>query len=150
AALVLGKAAEAADRGVELRIADDIELPAGFADARDLVTIVGNLLDNALDAAADGDSPRWVTLRAALLPSGSQELVIVLADSGPGLGPESAARAFERGWTTKQTDRPLGRGIGLALVAQAVHRLGGSIEVTNKVGAVFAVHLPGRNLNPPV
>ena len=51
AALVLGKAAEASERGVELRVDDDLEVPAGVADPRDLVTIVGNLLDNAVDAA---------------------------------------------------------------------------------------------------
>jgi sensor histidine kinase regulating citrate/malate metabolism len=145
AALVLGKAAEAAERGVELRVDDDIDLPAGVADPRDLVTIVGNLLDNALDAAAEGATPRWVRLEAGTVTvDGVEELEIVLADSGPGLGPDAAAHAFERGWTTKPTDRPLGRGIGLALVAQAVHRLGGLIEVANEVGAVFAVRLPRR------
>jgi signal transduction histidine kinase len=73
---------------------------------------------------------------------GVEELEIIVADSGPGLGPDAAAHAFERGWTTKPTDRPLGRGIGLALVVQAVHRLGGSIDVVNEVGAVFSVRLP--------
>jgi two-component system, CitB family, sensor kinase len=150
AALVLGKAAEAAERGVELCVDDDIDLPAGVADPRDLVTIVGNLLDNALDAAADGGTPRWVRLEAGTVTvDGVEELEIVVADSGRGLGPDAAAHAFERGWTTKPTDRPLGRGIGLALVAQAVHRLGGSIEVANDVGAVFAVRLPRRGAPAP-
>jgi signal transduction histidine kinase len=89
----------------------------------------------------------WVRLEAGTLAvDGVEELEIVVADSGPGLGPDAAAHAFERGWTTKPTDRPLGRGIGLALVAQAVHRLGGSIDVGNEVGAVFSVRLP----RPPV
>ncbi|MDT7578976.1 MAG: hypothetical protein QOK35_240, partial [Pseudonocardiales bacterium] len=52
AALVLGKAAEAGERGVELQVADDVDVPCGVADPRDLVTIVGNLLDNAVDAAS--------------------------------------------------------------------------------------------------
>ena len=146
AALVLGKAAEAGERGVELQVDDDIEVPCGIADPRDLVTIVGNLLDNAVDAACDG-SERWVRLEAGTLTvDGVEELEIVVADSGRGLGPDAAGHAFERGWTTKPTDRPLGRGIGLALVAQAVHRLGGSIDVVNEVGAVFSVRLP----RPPV
>jgi two-component system, CitB family, sensor kinase len=150
AAFVLGKAAEAAERGVELRIDDDIDLPAGVADPRDLVTIVGNLLDNALDAAAEGCTPRWVRLEAgSVTVDGLEELEIVVADSGPGLGPDAATHAFERGWTTKPTDRPLGRGIGLALVAQAVHRLGGSIDVVNEVGAVFAVRLPRHGAPTP-
>ena len=146
AALVLGKAAEAGERGVELRVDDDVEVPCGVADPRDLVTIVGNLLDNAVDAAADGTAPaggRWVRLEAGtVVVDGVEELEVVVADSGPGLGPDAAAHAFERGWTTKPTDRPLGRGIGLALVAQAVHRLGGSIDVANELGAVFTVRLP--------
>ncbi len=150
AALVLGKAAEASERGVELRVDDDLEVPAGVADPRDLVTIVGNLLDNAVDAAADAGQPRWVRLEAGTLTvDGVEELEIVVADSGPGLGPDAAAHAFERGWTTKPTDRPLGRGVGLALVVQAVHRLGGAVEVVNEGGAVFTVRLPRRDSTPP-
>jgi sensor histidine kinase regulating citrate/malate metabolism len=152
AALVLGKAAEAGERGVELCVADDVEVPCGAADPRDLVTIVGNLLDNAVDAAAGAPAPdgsRWVRLEAGTVTAdGVEELEIVVADSGPGLGPDAAAHAFERGWTTKPTDRPLGRGIGLALVAQAVHRSGGSIDVVNEVGAVFTVRLPRRGVAP--
>ena len=154
AALVLGKAAEASERGVELRVDDDLEIPAGVADPRDLVTIVGNLLDNAVDATADAPvdpgAPRWVRLEAGTVAvDGVEELEIVVADSGPGLGPDAVAHAFERGWTTKQTDRPMGRGVGLALVAQAVHRLAGAVEVTNEVGAVFTVRLPRRGTPPP-
>jgi sensor histidine kinase regulating citrate/malate metabolism len=145
AALVLGKAAEAGERGVELRIDDDIEVPSGLADPRDLVTIVGNLLDNAVDAAADVPGPRWVRLEAGTVTvDGLEELEVVVADSGPGLVADAALHAFERGWSTKSTDRPMGRGIGLALVAQAVHRLGGAIDVANEEGAVFTVRLPGR------
>ena len=80
---------------------------------------------------------------------GVEELEVVVADSGPGFGPDAAAHAFERGWSTKPTDRPLGRGLGLALVAQAVHRLGGSIDVTNEVGAVFTVRLPRHGVPSP-
>jgi two-component system, CitB family, sensor kinase len=43
----------------------------------------------------------------------------------------------------------MGRGVGLALVAQAVHRLGGAISVVNEVGAVFTVQLPRRGTPLP-
>jgi two-component system CitB family sensor kinase len=100
-------------------------------------------------AVANRPAERWVRLEAGTVAvDGVEELEIVVADSGAGLGPDAAAHAFERGWTTKPTDRPLGRGIGLALVAQAVHRLGGSIDVANEVGAVFAVRLPRRGTPP--
>ncbi len=62
AALVVGKAAEAGERGVELQVAEGTFVPAGVADPRDLVTIVGNLLDNAIDAAEEAPAPRWVRL----------------------------------------------------------------------------------------
>jgi two-component system CitB family sensor kinase len=144
AALVLGKDAEAAERGVDLMVADDVDLPAGVADPRDLVTILGNLLDNAIDAAAGGEPPRWVRIDARVVAGdgSSEEIEIRIEDSGPGLPPEYSRRAFQQGWSTKPRDRLHGRGLGLALVAQAVHRNHGSLETTNDGGAIFTVHLP--------
>lgn len=145
AALVLGKAAEAAERGVDLTVDDDVDVPPGVADPRDLVTIAGNLLDNALDAAAEGTAPRRVRLGARMVARRdglAEELEIRVADSGPGLPADVADRAFRRGWSTKPVDRPYGRGLGLALVAQVVRRYRGTVEVTNDGGAVFTVHLP--------
>ena len=141
AALLLGKAAEAGERGVELRVAPDVELPAGLADPRDLVTIVGNLLDNAIDAAADAAGPRWVQFGARSVGPDGAGLELVVADSGAGLDAEHSGRIFQRGYSTKSSDRPLGRGIGLALVAQAAHRHGGAVRVRNETGAVFTVTL---------
>jgi hypothetical protein len=120
-------------------------VPPGVADPRDLITIVGNLIDNAIDAAAEGPAPRWVRIGARVsIASNGQEpsLELSVADSGPGLDPENVPNAFHRGWTTKSSDRLHGRGLGLGLVAQAVHRYGGSIDVTNDRGAVFTVRLP--------
>ncbi|WP_308283012.1 ATP-binding protein [Pseudonocardia nigra] len=69
--------------------------------------------------------------------------MLEVADSGPGLGADDAARAFERGWSTKSHGDGPGRGLGLALVRQAVQRHGGRVEVAAGTdGAVFAVHLP--------
>ncbi|OJY44082.1 sensor histidine kinase [Pseudonocardia sp. 73-21] len=140
AALVVGKAAVAAERGVELDLDDGTVVPDGVADARDLVTIVGNLLDNAIDAALDGAEPRWVRLDAVTV---SGELVLRVSDSGPGLASGAADQAFTRGWSTKPTDNDAGRGLGLALVRRAAHRLGGRVEVgAGERGAVFTVVLP--------
>jgi two-component system CitB family sensor kinase len=143
AALLLGKAAQASERGVELVVAEDIQVPPGAADPRDLVTIVGNLLDNALDAALAAAPPRRVEVGSRVIATsggGSVDHVVLrVADSGSGLDPSDVERAFQRGWSTKPDDRGTGRGLGLALVAQAVHRNGGDIEVS---GAVFTVRLP--------
>jgi two-component system, CitB family, sensor kinase len=145
AALLLGKAAQASERGIDLVVADDVEVPEGLVDPRDLVTIVGNLLDNALDAAAAGAPPYRVEL-AARVDHG--ELVLRVADSGTGLRPADLERAFQRGWSTKSDDRLIGHGLGLALVGQAVHRNRGHIHVTNDGGAVFTVRLPLPAVEP--
>jgi two-component system CitB family sensor kinase len=136
AALLLGKAAEASERGVELAVAPDAEVPEALLPARDLVTIVGNLLDNAVDAALAAPPPRRVEFAAAVRGA---ELVLRVADSGSGLDPADVAHAFERGWSTKPADGPVGRGLGLALVGQAVRRHGGDIAVE---GSAFTVRLP--------
>ncbi|NUW34107.1 sensor histidine kinase [Nonomuraea sp. SMC257] len=123
AALLLGKSSEAAERGAELVISPDSDLDDLGIDTRELVTILGNLIDNAIDAASRVE----VCLRAD-----AGELLIRVADDGPGL---TSDEAFRRGWTTKGD----GHGLGLALVGQAVRRLGGAIHVE---GSVFAVRLP--------
>ena len=147
AALVVGKQAQAAGRGVELRLADDARVPDGVADPRDLITVVGNLLDNAVDAALTGGEPRWVRLDGVLDDDGG--LVLAVADSGPGLADEDVERAFTSGWSTKPHDG-YGRGLGLALVRRAVHRYGGTVTVARSEagGAEFRVRLPAPSPAP--
>jgi two-component system CitB family sensor kinase len=152
AALLLGKAAEANERGVELQVDPASEVPEGVIPVRDLVTMVGNLLDNAIDAAAAAPGPRRVGFSGWIedAPSGigiSSTLVLQVSDSGPGLDDPSAERAFTRGWSTKSDDRLVGRGLGLALVRQMTARNHGTVEVARDggamfVGAVFTVRLP--------
>ncbi len=131
-ALLLGKAAQASERGIGF----DLELPerleATPLPARDLITIVGNLIDNALDAAAATPQPR-VAVAVSRTPPGDG-LRIVVGDSGP--GPAAGERVFDLGVTTKQA---AGHGIGLALVRQTVTRLGGAVRVE---GSAFEVSIP--------
>ena len=140
-ALLIGKAAEASERGVELTVTEDTAVQATGIDPRDLVTLVGNLIDNAIDAAAAAPAPRRVTVTVCQDRTG---LVLRVADSGPGLSQDLVERAFHRGWSTKPVSgrqRPQGRGLGLALVRQVVTRYDGTIEVANDGGAVFTVRL---------
>ncbi|MFI8193099.1 ATP-binding protein [Streptomyces sp. NPDC085946] len=147
AALLLGKTAQANERGVELLVSDDSRLDDGLLPpslpARDLVTILGNLIDNAVDAARGGVRPR-VTVTA--LTEGGAELVLRVCDTGPGVDPALAEAVFERGFTTKPAG-PGGRGLGLALVRQAAVRHGGSLTVAEADGggARFEVRLPLRD-----
>jgi sensor histidine kinase regulating citrate/malate metabolism len=146
AALLLGKAAQAHERGVELAVTPDTAVGAAPVEARDLVTVVGNLVDNAIDAALGAPPPRWVEVTVL---DHDEELLVRVVDSGPGLDPSLAERAFSRGWSTKDTTAPHGRGLGLALVGQVVARHAGRIDVTRDEdgGAVFTVRLPHAHVS---
>jgi sensor histidine kinase regulating citrate/malate metabolism len=146
AALLLGKAAEASERGVELVLTEDsalgeLDVGAAAVESRALVTVVGNLVDNAIDAAVlgRGAAKVEVTVRAD-----GEELLLRVADTGPGVAPAARDAVFQRGWSSKPSDGPAGRGLGLALVGQAVRRSGGSVQLTDSAGggAEFTVRLP--------
>ncbi|MFJ5222159.1 ATP-binding protein [Streptomyces sp. NPDC088400] len=143
AALLLGKAAQANERGVELELTEDSQIDDGVLPeslpARDLVTILGNLIDNAMDAAQGSEGARVMV--AALVED--DELLLDVRDTGAGVEPGDMDEVFRRGWST----RGPGRGLGLALVRQAVHRAHGTVRLTRgpEGGAEFTVRLPLGN-----
>ncbi|MGW0903466.1 sensor histidine kinase [Streptomyces sp. NPDC002853] len=131
AALLLGKAAQANEHGVELVVSpdssiDDGMLPAALP-ARDLVTVLGNLIDNAVDAAQGSPAAR-VTVTARADEAG---LTLRVSDTGPGVDPAHTEAVFRRGWSTKAT---AGRGLGLALVHQTVTKHEGTLRVREAPG----------------
>jgi len=139
AALLLGKCAQAAERGIDLHITDDTRVAEPGVDARDLVTVLGNLVDNAMDAAAESEDRR---VDVSVTQTGSR-LRIRVEDSGPGLAEDLVGPAFARGWSTKDAQAGGGRGLGLALVGQVVRRHDGMVEVSRSPmgGARFEVRL---------
>ncbi|WP_426986673.1 sensor histidine kinase [Pseudarthrobacter sp. Y6] len=137
-ALIMGKAAEASERGVKLTLSTEGSASVAGLAVQDLVTILGNLLDNAIDAAADGAAPRTVEMT---VESDAEGLDITVEDSGSGVNPAAVEDIFRHGFSTKAAG-PFGRGIGLALVRQAVQRLDGTMTITGTDGARFHVFLP--------
>ncbi|HEV8650889.1 MAG TPA: ATP-binding protein [Actinomycetes bacterium] len=139
AALLIAKASQAAEQGAQLRISECTRL--GRVDdllSADLTTVVGNLVDNALDAigyAPDG----WVAVE---IVEGDGSVCVVVRDSGPGVTPELAEEVFRHGFTTKAAGAPGQRGIGLALTQLVCTRRGGQVSVRNDDGAVFTAELP--------
>jgi two-component system CitB family sensor kinase len=142
-ALLLGKAAVAGERGITLSVSTAGELPAGLDDPQGLVTVLGNLIDNALESVAqaggstrDGRVEVGITTRTGILE-------ITVHDTGPGVDESLAEEIFRHGFTTKvaHTDNRR-RGIGLALVSREVHTRGGHIAVRNADGALFTVTIP--------
>lgn len=142
-ALMIGKAAQANERGIELTVTATGELPPERLDARDLVTVAGNLLDNAFDAVADSvEKQVWADFVAA-----DGELIITIADSGAGVAGDDIEALFHLGASAKPEVAGVGRhGFGLVLVRQAVSRLGGHIDVDSDGGAIFTVTLPLRDI----
>ena len=140
AALLVGKATVAAERGVALWVSDRTRLPDRLVDPQGLVTVVGNLVDNALDAVAGTPHARVeVELRAE-----GRAVTLVVRDTGPGIPVEQRELIFTEGWSTKQRPAHRERGIGLSLVRRLTARLGGPARVAEAAGggAEFTVVLP--------
>jgi two-component system, CitB family, sensor kinase len=106
--------------------------------SEDLVKIVGNLIDNALDALAGGTGGR-IDVRLAAV---GDRVRLEVRDDGPGIPAEAIDHVFEAGWTTKPGTGTGRRGLGLALVCTAAGRLGGRVDAANDGGAVLTVEVP--------
>lgn len=161
AALVLAKSAQAAERGASLELAPTTRLSTEL-DPRlrdDVLIVVGNLVDNALEAVRDEG---WVELLVRELGPEDSDLddgvvEIRVVDSGPGVPPDLLDAIFTPGFSTKTgaengvesgaEDGPGDgrRGTGLALVRQACARWGGTVTVdSGEAGGetAFSAYLP--------
>lgn len=145
AALLLSKRARAQELGVRVAVADGSTLALDTENAQhsevltDILTVLGNLIDNAVDAAPHGGTV-WVKLR------GGDTIVLTVDDTGDGVPSELRDTIFDVGVTTKSTDsssRATSRGIGLALVQRLVEKHHGSVTVSQSThgGARFTVEL---------
>jgi two-component system CitB family sensor kinase len=138
AALLLAKLTVAAEREIDLVVTPGSHLEVPDRDAQDLMTIIGNLVDNAMEAVAAQPAPRTVTVDL----DDTDGVHLVVCDNGPGIAADVADAIFLDGYSTKTPRGDSRRGLGLALVQRLVHRAGGSISVGSDVGARFEVRLP--------
>jgi two-component system CitB family sensor kinase len=166
-AFVGAKGVEADERGVTLRIGPETLVRGQVTEPQDVTTVLGNLIDNAVNAAVAGSAAeRWVEVELLDEPGpDGGTLHIVVADSGdglaavppggaaspsgPGAGAAVADAVFAEGFTTAA--RPAraggGQGLGLALARQLARRRGGDVRVLEPgtpggPGAVFMATLP--------
>jgi two-component system CitB family sensor kinase len=137
--LLLGKMAEAGERGIDLRLSEDTWLGEAPEKVQALTTILGNLIDNAFDAVAGISGKRQV--RVALIED-DDAITVQVSDTGPGVPADATDAIFVDGYTTKAATTGSRRGLGLALVHRLVQRLDGTITVSAGSGAVFVVRLP--------
>lgn len=146
--LLLGKYVSAREKGVELKFDPACQLsriPAALSETA-LMSVIGNLLDNAVDATLNAITP---AAPIELYISGrNQELLIEVADQGCGIDDSIKPHLFEQGVTSKPSseDDMFGaeHGIGLYLAAGYVQQAGGSIEISDNSpqGTIFSVFIP--------
>lgn len=130
AALLIGKQARASELNIRfvLKSGSMLSREAVWMPSGDLVTIIGNLLDNAMDSLnGRNGSPRELTVGVF---GTQQAMLISVDDTGDGIAPENIGRIFENGFSTKGT----GRGSGLYLVRNLVQTYGGAISVESEPG----------------
>jgi two-component system CitB family sensor kinase len=141
AALLIAKASQAAERGAAFVLEPTTRLQRlDERLATDVSTVLGNLVDNALDAAGAGPDP-FVAVEVLQLDGAVRMQV---RDSGPGVDSGMEQRVCAHGFSTKQSESGDGRGIGLALVRVVCRKRGGDVSVHNDGGAVFVATLPVR------
>ena len=138
-AMILGKVSLADERDVRLRVTDDSHVGAPISDVSQVLTVVGNLIDNAIDAAAQAPGPRCVELTIVAV---EHDLLVRVRDSGRGVPQKMREAIFMDGVTTKTSTTGARRGLGLALVRKVVEGRGGMISVGHDSGAVFTAVLP--------
>jgi sensor histidine kinase regulating citrate/malate metabolism len=139
AALLIAKASVAGEHGVGLRLSPGSRLSeVDDSMSADLVTVLGNLVDNAVDALG-GARDGWIEVDITSMESGIR---VMVRDSGPGVAPEIVREVFRNGFSTKAAEEGGQRGLGLALARQTCIRRQGWIDVHNEGGAVFTAVLP--------
>ncbi|BCK57005.1 histidine kinase [Nocardia wallacei] len=162
-AFLAAKAAHARESGVDLRLGPNTWVGTDLVVPVDVTTVLGNLLDNAIEAArtggpapeggsdtgsADGGPVRQVEVE---LVQEAATLHITVTDSGTGVAPGLAESVFAEGVSTRPDNgAPGGRGMGLALSRQVARALGGDVVLSSPGGpgtplggAEFIARLPG-------
>jgi len=122
-------------RGIETVVDIEPDLPTIEASGRDLNQVWTNLIDNAAEAM---DGAGTLTIRAV---AEDGTVVVRVADTGPGIGPDVRQRIFDPFFTTKAPGQ--GTGLGLHTVHTIVTRSGGEIAVdSGATGTTFTLRFP--------
>lgn len=133
AALLLGKLNNAKEMNIEMTLLATSYLPrhSAFLTSTELVTVIGNLLENAIEAvnSQGSESPRDISLQITEDDNG---LLIIISDTGIGMSPDIIKHIYDNGFSTKGDEN---RGIGMKLIHDIVDRNSGSIEVDSDPGS---------------
>ncbi|MFK5925567.1 MAG: sensor histidine kinase [Desulfuromusa sp.] len=139
AAFIIGKYNHAQELRIDFEIDQEsqlLDVPSDL-NREKVLTILGNLIDNAFDAALQtGKSPK---VKLSMTDIGN-DLVFEIEDSGDGIPSEQTDKIFEKGFSSKHIDR----GQGLYLVKKSLQYLNGQITIADSDlgGAFFSVFIP--------
>ena len=140
-AILLGKLGMASEKRIDFKIDENssIDTLPDHISATDIITVIGNLVDNAFDAVEKNDIKK-VSFFAIDI---GDDVIIEVTDNGPGIPIEKLEQIFGIGFSTKGMKD---RGYGLAIVKQIVDVLGGTIEIQDILdgGTIFSVYLPRK------
>ncbi len=139
AGFIMGKLSTARENKVEMKIENETSIipkPSEDHVTHDLITIIGNIVDNAMEAMSEMKEKK-LHLK---LSYNKNQLLIKVRDTGPGLKKEQFAHIFKKGYSTKGENR----GYGLYLVNKSVETLGGSIQLNLSVkkATEFIIQIP--------
>jgi sensor histidine kinase regulating citrate/malate metabolism len=140
-AIILGKYNRAQELRINFKLDPEsrmIDIPENISREK-IVTILGNLLENAFEAAQEKNSGAH-TVQLSMTDIGN-DLIFEVEDSGSGIEVESTDLLMQHGFTTKSG---AGRGIGLSLVHQNLEYLGGHLTVVrSSIGGMrFTIYIP--------
>lgn len=138
AGFLIGKLSLAREKNIELTIHINEIVPEPHDNqlTHEIITVIGNLIDNSIDALANQNSK----IIKVKLNYTQQKLKIDITDSGEGLSSHMQQKIFEKGYSTKGDNR----GYGLYLINESVKKLNGSINIDNDSDGYtkFIVEIP--------
>lgn len=139
--IILGKIGKASEKKIAFQVDENssLEILPEHIETGQLTTIIGNLIDNALEEVGKQEGEKKVSFFALDL---GQDIIFEVTDNGSGIQEEDIDSIFIKGFSTKQKE---GRGYGLANVSDTVTELGGTIEVdSGENGTTFTIYIPKR------
>lgn len=139
------KYSRAHELGVTLVIEGDAAVPPLTPKgAHALVTVVGNLIDNAFEAVTYAGEKRITVRIENSGADGGDDIVISVTDTGRGIAEENQEKIFTKGFSTKGSNR----GIGLYMALLTLDEVDGSVDIESRLGhgATFTVRFPGTVL----
>ncbi len=143
AGFVLAKMSYAREQNKNVLLSEDtfVPLPRNQEIIHEIITIVGNLIDNALDAVKNAKDKK--VLVSFVFDEEEESLTLEVKDKGIGMNEEKLNQVFEKGYSTKDSER----GYGLHLVNESIQKIDGDVIVTSEPGkgTIFEVRIPYKS-----